>query len=85
MEVAQISISRNYRSAQFLKEPFYRSAQFWPSLIPTATNPNTKFREHFRKLLADYPVVKLGYMGFPKDWDKPSERLGSNQQTFPSG
>lgn len=35
-----------------------------------SVNPNTKFREHFRKLLADYPVVKLGYMGFPKDWDK---------------
>ena len=35
-----------------------------------SVNPNTKFREHFRQLLEDYPVVKLGYMGFPKDWEQ---------------
>ena len=23
-----------------------------------------------RKLLEDYPVVKLGSMGFPKDWEQ---------------
>lgn len=33
-------------------------------------NPNTKFRMHFRQLLSDYPAVKLGYMGFPEDWEK---------------
>ena len=26
-----------------------------------------KYRAHKR---GDYPVVKLGYMGFPKDWEK---------------
>ena len=31
-----------------------------------SVNPNTKFRAHFKKLLADYPVVQLGYMGFPE-------------------
>lgn len=41
-------------------------------------NPNTKFRSHFRELLAKYPGVNVGQMGFPKDWEKHS--LWQNSQ-----
>lgn len=33
-------------------------------------NPRTKFKTHFKKLLNDYPIVNVGYMGFPTDWEK---------------
>lgn len=33
-------------------------------------NPKTKFRNHFKDLLAKYPGINVGYMGFPKDWEK---------------
>lgn len=32
-------------------------------------NPKTKFRQHFKDLLAKYPNVNVGYMGFPADWE----------------
>ena len=32
-------------------------------------NPKTKFRQHFRDLLAKYPKVNVGYMGFPTGWE----------------
>lgn len=32
-------------------------------------NPNTSFRTRFKELLMKYPVVNVGYMGFPKDWE----------------
>lgn len=32
-------------------------------------NPNTNFRTRFKELLKKYPVVNVGYMGFPKDWE----------------
>lgn len=31
-------------------------------------NPKTHFRKHFKDLLAKYPNVDVGYMGFPIDW-----------------
>lgn len=36
-------------------------------------NPKTKFREHLKKLLSEYPVVNVHNMGFPEDWE--SHRL----------
>ena len=32
-------------------------------------NPKTKFRQHFKDLLAKYPKVNVGYMGFPTGWE----------------
>lgn len=32
-------------------------------------NPKTKFRQHFKDLLAKYPKVNVGYMGFPSGWE----------------
>lgn len=32
-------------------------------------NPNTNFRTRFKELLKKYPVVYVGYMGFPKNWE----------------
>lgn len=32
-------------------------------------NPKTNFRKHFKELLAKYPNVNVGYMGFPTDWE----------------
>ena len=29
----------------------------------------TNFRKHFKELLAKYPNVNVGYMGFPSDWE----------------
>lgn len=35
-------------------------------------NPKTKFRKHFKDLLAEYKIVNVKYMGFPEGWeDKP--------------
>lgn len=31
-------------------------------------NPRTKFKQHFYELLAKYPIVETGYMGFPEGW-----------------
>jgi abortive infection bacteriophage resistance protein len=31
-------------------------------------NPKTKFLNHFYKLISDYPIVNLGFMGFPEGW-----------------
>ena len=33
-------------------------------------NPKTKFRKHFKDLLAEYKVVDVRYMGFPDDWEE---------------
>lgn len=33
-------------------------------------NPKTKFRERFKNLLKEYPVVNPHFMGFPKDWEQ---------------
>jgi abortive infection bacteriophage resistance protein len=33
-------------------------------------NPKTKFRNHFHNLIDEYPIVNLGYMGFPNNWQK---------------
>jgi len=33
-------------------------------------NPKTKFVNHFIELVNEYPVVNLGFMGFPLDWKK---------------
>lgn len=35
-----------------------------------SVNPNHHFREHFNAILKKYPIVDVGYMGFPKDWQK---------------
>lgn len=32
-------------------------------------NPKTKFRKHFKDLLAEYKVVNVKYMGFPEGWE----------------
>lgn len=32
-------------------------------------NPKTNFRKHFKDLLAKYPKVNVGNMGFPVDWE----------------
>lgn len=32
-------------------------------------NPKSKFRIHFKDLLAQYPSVNVGYMGFPPGWE----------------
>ena len=32
-------------------------------------NPKTNFRKHFNDLLAKYPNVNVGYMGFPSGWE----------------
>lgn len=32
-------------------------------------NPKTNFRKHFKELLAKYPNVNVGYMGFPTGWE----------------
>ena len=32
-------------------------------------NPKTNFRKHFKELLAKYPNVNVGYMGFPAEWE----------------
>ena len=32
-------------------------------------NPKTNFRKHFKDLLAKYPNVNVGYMGFPLGWE----------------
>lgn len=32
-------------------------------------NPHTKFRQHFKGLLEQYPGINVGHMGFPKDWE----------------
>jgi abortive infection bacteriophage resistance protein len=31
-------------------------------------NVNSKFRQHFFDLLREFPVVNVGYMGFPDNW-----------------
>lgn len=31
-------------------------------------NPHTKFVEHFKGLLSEYPIVNVGLMGFPEGW-----------------
>ena len=32
-------------------------------------NPRTKFRDHFRKFIQEYPDTNLRQMGFPEDWE----------------
>lgn len=32
-------------------------------------NPKTNFRKQFLEMLAKYPNVNVGYMGFPSDWE----------------
>ena len=41
-------------------------------------NPKTKFRQHFKDLLAKYPKVNVGYMGFPIGWE--THPLWKNQK-----
>jgi len=48
-----------------------------------SVNPKTDFRKHFKHLLAEYPNVNVGYMGFPNTWDKhPLWKNSNNSWNF---
>ena len=41
----------------------------WMSVELLYFSELSKFRQHFRDLLAKYPKVNVGYMGFPIGWE----------------